>query len=221
MIEIKQNLHNLIGSEKDIKKLEEKDMARILVISDSHGNSSLMEEIIEHFGPDCDALVFCGDGITDVAVLLEEAGHNKNLKKAFPPVAAIVQGNGDSSRYAVSFGNKMLNVPARQILTANHTNFLIVHGHREEIDWGFETLGLECQIAGCNYAFYGHTHVTAIDKFEDYTFINPGSISRPRGGQPACFAIATVGKNFVDVAHIEILRSVNGQREFQIFTPIY
>ena len=32
-----------------------------------------------------------------------------------------------------------------------------------------------------NYIFYGHTHVAKVDKMDDIFFINPGSISQPRG----------------------------------------
>ena len=31
---------------------------------------------------------------------------------------------------------------------------------------------------------YGHTHVSACEKFEDYIYMNPGSVSIPKDGTP-------------------------------------
>ena len=53
----------IIGSKADLELLEEKKSGRILVLSDSHGDAELVRKIIVNFGIDCDALVFCGDGI--------------------------------------------------------------------------------------------------------------------------------------------------------------
>lgn len=221
MIELKQTVHNLIGSEKDILALEKKETPRLLVLSDSHGRHSLLIEIIKQFGPECDALVFCGDGSMDLAMLFDEASSNQELKKAIPPVAAIVQGNGDYSKIEVNFGSNVMNIPPRQTLRAGNVNFMIVHGHREGVNYGFEQLGLEAKLEDCRYAFYGHTHVAAQDRIDDFTFINPGSISLPRSGQPQCFAIATVVKRSVDIANIKIKATLNGKYEYSIFNPIY
>lgn len=221
MISLIQTANNLIGSEDDIKALAEKKSPRLLIISDSHGKIQILSQIIEQYGPACDALVFCGDGASDLVTFLNNANSNKKILKKIPPVIAFVRGNGDSSRYTVNFGNKILEIPSSQVLTANHKNFYIVHGHNQGINWGFEQCGMEAQFSGCNRIFYGHTHITAEETVGDFTFVNPGSCSRPRGGQPACFAIATVESRFVDIAHIKIESGLNGTTKYSIFTPIY
>ena len=70
MVEISQHAQNIIGSKKAIDALAIKDHARLLVISDSHGRSAVMESIVRGFGSKCDALIFCGDGVCDIAQLL-------------------------------------------------------------------------------------------------------------------------------------------------------
>lgn len=221
MIELTQTVHNLIGSEKAIKELETKTNPRLLVISDSHGKYSVLVEIIKNFGPECDALIFCGDGAMDFAMLFEEAENDGKLKKAIPPVAALVQGNGDYSKIEVNFGTKIFAIPSRQTLKAGNKNFMIVHGHREGVNYGFNQLGLEAKLEDCKYIFYGHTHVAAQNRIDDFTFINPGSCSLPRSGQPQCFAIATVVKNTIDIANIQIKPTLKGKFEYSIFNPIY
>lgn len=221
MIELKQTVHNLIGSPKDIKALENKASARLLVISDSHGKFQVLKDIITQYGPECDALVFCGDGSIDLLMILDEAASDKKLREKIPSVIAFARGNGDSSRYNVGFSKTEINVPERQILCANHTNFLIVHGHNEGINWGFENCGFTAQMENCKRIFYGHTHVTKETRINEYTFVNPGSCALPRCGQPQCFAIATVDQKFVDIAHIKINRSGEDLKKYSLFTPIY
>mgnify|MGYP003321269334 CR=1 FL=1 len=193
---------------------------RILVISDSHGHPSIFMNIVRRYGKDCDALVFCGDGAGDVATLLLATQTDKELKECTPSVIAFVQGNGDPSSYPLD-SEHSISIPESQILTVNNRNFMIVHGHREGVDFGLENLGFQMQLSDCKVAFYGHTHIAREDNLEGYKFVNPGSIARPRGGQPACFAIATVEKNFVDMAFIKIEQKGDGSDNFQIWNPIY
>lgn len=220
MISLIQGVHNLVGAEKDIEALAKKESARILVISDSHGKYNVLYDIIKNFGEDCDALVFCGDGALDISMFFDAAFHDKELLQKIPPVAAFVQGNGDYSKYPVEFGSKQLLFPARQTFTAAGKNFMVVHGHRESVNWGFDNLGLQAQLENCSYAFYGHTHVACETRMNDFVFINPGSCARPRGGQPSCFAITTVGKNFVDTAFIKIEPKGDGTTNYSLFTPV-
>lgn len=209
----------MIGSKKDIAKLAQKDHARLLVVSDTHGNAAILEKIVLQFGKDCDALVFCGDGACDIAQLLYAAEFNHHLNKCLPPVIAFAQGNGDPSSYPVS-PIKSLKVPKFELLTANHQNFYIVHGHIQGVDYGFDMLKFEMEENDCKTAFYGHTHLAAEDSKGHFKFVNPGSCSRPRGGQPPCFAIATVEKTFVDVAFLKIERGMEGETVFRLWNPI-
>lgn len=215
-----QETHNLIGTKEDIEALSKKKHGRILVISDSHGHPSIFMNIVRRYGKDCDALVFCGDGAGVLATLLSATQTDKELQKCTPSVIAFVQGNGDPASYPLD-SKHSISIPESQILTVNNRNFMIVHGHREGVDFGLENLGFQMQLSDCMVAFYGHTHIAREDNLEGYKFVNPGSIARPRGGQPACFAIATVEKNFVDMAFIKIEQKGDGSDNFQIWNPIY
>lgn len=193
----------LVGSQDAINLLAEKDHARILTLSDSHGNPEIVKNIIIRYGKTCDAMAFCGDGILDIINILTEAKTNLQLKECLPSVIAFVHGNCDSSQAILKDGTE-ITFPINQILTVNGQNFLIVHGHSQGIIWGMEKLGLEMKFMQAKTAIYGHTHVARIQNNGEYTFINPGSCASPRDGQPQCFAIITVEKNCTDTLFIQL-----------------
>lgn len=215
-----QKTHQLIGTESAIDELAKKNHARLLVISDSHANYAVLKKIVLDYGKTCDALVFCGDGIGDLVHLMNEASENEDVKNCIPSVIAFARGNGDPSSYPLNMQDS-IQVPNSQILTANGRKFLIVHGHREGIDFGMENLGLEMQIADCSVAFYGHSHIAREESIDNYKFVNPGSCSRPRGGQPQSFAIATVEKTFVDIAFLKLETSFDDTQKFVLWNPIF
>ena len=217
MIEISQHHQNIIGSRESIAALESKDHARLLVISDSHGRYGILEGIVRGYGAKCDALIFCGDGVGDIARLLYAAKAYKILMDCLPPVIAAVKGNCDPSTYPLEKGTLYFSEMIE--LKVNGRGILITHGHNQGVDWGVETLGLEMQVSECNTAFYGHTHVAREDIFKNFKIVNPGSCSRPRGGQPAGFAIATVEKAFVDIAFIKMEMGSDGSTEYKIWNP--
>lgn len=225
MIELTQKEHNLIGSSGDIEKLAGKDHARILVVSDSHGNYRTLIKIIKQFGKSCDGFIFCGDGARDIAELLELANEDQKFREELPPVMAFVRGNGDPETYPVSyeigkenpeareFPKGSILFPMEQTLTVNGKNLFIVHGHYQGVDYGRSDLTFDARGYGCDAAFYGHTHVAREEDIRDCKCINPGSCARPRDGQAAGFAIVTVEKDFIDTAFIQI----DG---FKIWNPI-
>lgn len=219
MREFVQEVHNLIGSPADIEALAKKEHARVLVCSDSHGNSQILINIFRQYGKDCDAFIFCGDGTGDIVQVLKLAQTDEVFSLCVPKVIAIVKGNGDPASYPLTMDHT-IEIPNRQILTVNNHNLMIVHGHQEGVVYGMEEYGLAMQMEQCSVGFYGHTHVAWEETLGDYKFVNPGSCSRPRGGQPASFAIATVEKNFVDIAYIKVLRNEPGDNQFKIWMPI-
>lgn len=217
MIEISQHKQNIIGSKDAIAALETKDHTRLLVLSDSHGRYGVVEGIVRGYGAKCDALIFCGDGVSDIAQLLYAQKTDSKLAVCVPPVIAAVHGNCDPSTYPLD--NGVLYFSEMIELKVNGRGILITHGHNQGVDFGLETLGLEMQVSECNTAFYGHTHVAREDNFKNFKIVNPGSCARPRGGQPAGFAIATVEKSFVDIAFIKMVMGSDGTSEYKIWNP--
>ena len=217
MIEISQHKQNIIGASSAIDALATKDHARLLVLSDSHGRYGVVESIVRRFGSQCDAMIFCGDGVSDIATLLYKAKADKKLMECVPPVIAAVHGNCDPASYPIDKGTLYFSELIE--LKVNGRGILVTHGHNQGVDWGLDTLGLEMQVSECTTAFYGHTHVAHEENIKNFKLVNPGSCSRPRGGQAPGFAIATVEKNFVDMAFIKMEMGSDGATEYKIWNP--
>ncbi len=199
MIELTQNQDGIIGNQKSIDELSKKQTATVLLISDSHGNYSIFNQIVQNFGKNCDALIFTGDGISDLAKLLSDSQNDPELNEKIPPVIAFARGNNDPHQYPVT-KNFTLEVPVRQVLNICSQNVLVVHGHRQGVSYGFEELAFEAQLTNSKIAVFGHTHIseeTYFGRNNEYKFINPGSCSLPRGGQHASFAVLTFTKTCV------------------------
>lgn len=218
MIELKQRADGIIGSADAIKALAKKERASLLVLSDSHGRADVFRAIVEKFGERCDALVFCGDGIGDFCSVLEAAGKNKKLAKAFPPVAIFARGNGDYPGFP--FGDGEIKVPLHQFLKVAGMKVMATHGHSEGAYYG---LGRMNQVALENQAdavFYGHTHIAKSQEEDCTYFINPGSCSHPRGGQKACFAITQIPgmQERIQTTFFSVSLSLDGW-DFAPYTP--
>ena len=228
MITLKQTEHSLLGSKKSIDALASAESARILVISDSHGQRDLFRLIVETEGTSCDALVFCGDGIGDLASCLDAAAEDSGLASCVPPVCAFVEGNGDSDRFPVCFnpGRKTtaaknvyyeLIVPRRQIVKAAGHTIYAVHGHEQGVYYGTTALAEESGIAGADIVLYGHTHIADETRSGVY-IVNPGSIAHPRAGTPPSFCILEIDKKNVSTVFYRI--DVSGQGvQFVPFLP--
>ena len=226
MITLKQTERCLLGAKRDIDSLAKKENARILVLSDSHGQRELFRLIVEKAGPSCDALVFCGDGASDFVSCMDDAASDAAFAEFVPPVAAFVEGNGDADRFPVRFnpaGKKSsdvfyeLIIPKRQILQAAGHVIYAVHGHEQGAYYGTEALERECEAAGADIALYGHTHIAAEMRRGVYV-VNPGSISYPRSLTPPSFAVLELDGKNSNAVFYRIDAHLDGVR-FTPFTP--
>ncbi|MCR4734389.1 MAG: metallophosphoesterase [Treponema sp.] len=219
--------NNMFTTEEELEKLAHKDKARILTVSDSHGMVDSLRNIVFKYGKECDALIHCGDGIQDLIRLIENSFFLKTMQEFLPPVIVFVKGNCDASSFSYQNPGKsfMLKksgpfiIPPNQIITVNEKKLLIVHGHNQGINYGFEKLGLETKLLECSTALYGHTHIASDRTIDDIRFINPGSCSSPRDGQTPGFAILTIEKNFIDAAFLR-QKKYKSSSEYEIYTPL-
>lgn len=202
MNELIQQESMLICSEQDAAFLAKKERARLLVLSDSHGQSETVKKIITLFAQQCDALVFCGDGFCDIAFCMEQALQDDKFKEMLPPVIAAVRGNGDADTYPIKTAEgseenedeavyRKLLLPQRLEFTAAGRNILVVHGHRHGVDWGLETLTASAYTMDADMVFFGHTHRAFWEESGATLLLNPGSCSHPRSRLPPSFALVS------------------------------
>jgi putative phosphoesterase len=200
---LRQAESSLIGSEEAILHLENADKGRLLVVSDSHGAIEILEAIILEFGRNSDALVFCGDGASDLMEVFAESRKNARLAEALPPVIALVRGNGDGEWHSDANAGRneqtaditpvtfRIRIQRWLLFKAAGKNVFVSHGHTHSVDSSIEGLVNAGSIMDADMFFFGHTHRPFMQESNAALILNPGSISRPRGGFPLSFALVS------------------------------
>jgi uncharacterized protein len=148
---------------------------KILVISDSHGARRALQGVVSN--EDYDRVVFLGDYCSDMETV--------KVKCSFPP--AIVKGNCDF----------MHNKPEMIMTKFNGYKFLIVHGHKFNVETSMIALEKFAKINHCDCVLYGHTHIHRIYKKDNIWFINPGAFGKKdkESYERQTYALLTVDEN--------------------------
>ena len=137
---------------------------RILVISDTHCVCDRVYEVYRKLTKQnpVDYIVHCGDYCKDAEEIRMRLG---------VPVASV-RGNCDGGFEDTDFS----------ILETEAGNFLITHGHMQNVDLSMQNLYYKALENDCVGALFGHTHRAVYTQVDDVYLMNPGSLSRPRDG---------------------------------------
>ncbi len=147
---------------------------RIVVISDSHKRSSVIEKILDA-QPTATEVFFLGDNASDI----EDLQYIYTEKTFY-----ILSGNCDY----------FSTLPSSGIATVGGKKIFYTHGHTLSVKYGTERLLETARQNGCDIALYGHTHVSKI-LYEDGVYIvNPGSCSQGRDFHES-YAIIDIEEN--------------------------
>lgn len=166
--------------------MKEVDSLKILIVSDNHLDGTRLYDLLNIYD-DIDLWLHCGDS---------EFYLDNELWNSYK----TVRGNMDWEK----------NFPEVRIEQASDFNVVVLHGHRHQVK---NTNDLMLNVAEENDAkivFYGHTHVAKVEKEQGVYFINPGSISQPRGdlrvGSYAIYEKTNEGEfiSFYDWNHNEL-----------------
>lgn len=152
---------------------------RILVVSDSHRNTSVLRKII-NAQPEAENVIFLGDNAGDI----------DEIKPEFP-----------DRRFYTVCGNCdfFSEYPAADFAEIGGKRIFFCHGHTLNVKFGMSALISAAKSRECDIALYGHTHISNI-LYEDglYT-VNPGSCSKPRDGAPSYAVIDIVESGIMPV----------------------
>ncbi len=190
-----QQPSTLIGSEEDIIALAQKPSATLLVLGDSHGDFSVVQDTILHFGNEVDALIFCGDGFCDIVACLAQSIEDEKMKKALPPVIIPVRGNGDSATYELKINSNdtedtiQFSLLHRVSCEIAGRGVFVTHGDHYRVDMGIDTLLAAAHAVDSDMAFFGHTHRTHWEESGGTLLLNPGSCFKSRSSLPPSIAI--------------------------------
>ena len=129
----------------------------VIIMSDSHGDREIVSAIKERYLGKVDAILHNGDSELSVDDPIWQG-------------ISVVTGNCDSGSY-----------PEKQVLELSPFTIAQVHGHLFAINFTFSLLKRWANEVGADVCTYGHLHRPAVWQEGKTVFINPGSVSEPRG----------------------------------------
>jgi len=138
---------------------------QILVTSDSHGKIDPIPYLLERYNRKIQAVVHLGDNFGDLLQFQSQYSAMNFI---------AVAGNCD-------FASN--DAPRERILTLGSKRILLIHGHSHNVKASYNRLiyySLEKEVDAC---LFGHTHVPVVFSHESVFFMNPGSLSEPRGNK--------------------------------------
>ena len=138
---------------------------RILVMSDTHGETTSIDRVRKHVGV-VDAVFHCGDS--------ELENQHESLRDVF-----VVGGNCD---WDSSFPNEV-------ITEVYGVKIFMTHGHLLQVKSTLMQLSYRSQEIAADIVLFGHSHVLGAELINETLFVNPGSLSLPRGRKEKSYAI--------------------------------
>lgn len=156
-------------------------MKRVAVFSDTHGRLDRLPAAIGRMGT-VDAFIHLGDYARDA----------ERIARLLPVPYYAVSGNCDG------FYGSDPTFPRERIVTIERASLLCVHGDAFPNPY---SLSLKAEEAHCAAALCGHTHIPCLCASGAILIVNPGSLSLPRGGSSASFAVLTIDGGDINVRH--------------------
>lgn len=159
-------------------------------MSDSHGDRAIVENIKERYIGKVDAIFHNGDS---------ELPDSDNVLEGIQ----VVCGNCDY------FGT----YPDTLLTEIGDLRIAQTHGHLFGINYGWQKLDYWAQEMQADICLYGHLHVPDAEVRGGILFLNPGSVSQPRGLIREClYAMVTIDAERFLVEYFN--------RDHQLYTPL-
>ncbi len=162
---------------------------KLLIASDLHGSYEALKALIERFEAEkCERILLLGD--------LLYHGPRNGLHPAYDPIKTIdlikeyadkifaVKGNCDSEVDEMVTG---LNLPVFTTLYNNEHLIFATHGHH----YSPQT---PPKLYRGDVLLTGHTHVVACEVYDNFTYINPGSLCFPKTDNGPTYIVFDDGK---------------------------
>lgn len=152
---------------------------RIVVISDSHKRSHIIDKILSA-QPEARHIFFLGDVLEDI----------EDYPLLYPEKTFhTVSGNCDYFSNVSSVGT----------VTLEGKKILYTHGHNFYVKGGVGPLINAARQNTCDIVLYGHTHVPQILYENGLYVVNPGSCAQSRNGPPTYAVIDITDKGIMPI----------------------
>ncbi len=162
---------------------------KLMFASDIHGSAYYCRKMLEAYqAEEAGRLILLGD------ILYH--GPRNDLPKEYAPKEVIAMLNPMKNDICAVRGNceaevdqMVLDFPVMAdyaLILCGERNLYATHGHI------YNENNLP-PLKNGDILIHGHTHVLKVEKREDYTLLNPGSVSIPKEGNPPSYAILEDG----------------------------
>lgn len=131
---------------------------KYLVVSDNHGDRDVLVDIANEWSGKVAGMFHCGDSELEVTDELWQK-------------YIVVKGNCD---YDPKYDKEC-------VIKTEDAVFYMTHGHLFNVNTSLTHLAMSAREKEATIAFYGHTHKLFAEMENGILFLNPGSISQPRG----------------------------------------
>lgn len=153
---------------------------KVLIISDSHGETEVLEAIAKRHAHEVNAMIHCGDSELSV-----DHAALRNM--------VVVRGNCD---WKADFPNDRLE-------KIGTWSFFITHGHLYSVKTTLMNLKYKAEETNANIVCFGHSHIAGAEMVDNVLFINPGSISLPRMRKEKTYVILNLANGQANVDYFD------------------
>lgn len=155
---------------------------KIGVLSDTHRMNRFIDKTIPYL-QDCELIIHAGDNVID----------SKYIHKMTNIGMMAVKGNCDFE-----------NIEAELFFEIEGKNIFVCHGDSYGVKYGTHELEAKAKELNADIVVFGHTHTPLIKEKDNILYINPGSVSLPRGVDYRSFIILDITNDDVDIKQIKI-----------------
>ena len=138
---------------------------KCLIMSDSHGSTEVITNVLEQASSDIDGVIHCGDSELSI--------DHPALKNV-----CVVRGNCDSSEFPEEILEKIQGI-----------SIYITHGHLYNVKMTYVPLSYRAEEREAQLVCFGHSHVPAAFEENGVVYVNPGSLLLPRQQLEKTYAI--------------------------------
>ncbi len=157
---------------------------RVIVCSDSHGRSDLLQKAVNTFA--ADVLIHLGDHFSDV--------YNITLPQGMR--VECVRGNCDRG-----------GAEEEKVIELEGKKLFLTHGHRYSVKSSLLPLCARMDALGAHIALYGHTHIPGYEFFGRGVILNPGALQGNRTNRRPGFAYLEWkrgGESYIQMSEVEL-----------------
>jgi len=149
--------------------------ANILVISDTHGNTGAIKNLLDNYQGMVAAVVHLGDYSRDMSRFTRGAEGGEDIYH-------IVSGNTDP--LVEAYDERVIEVAGKKIF--------ITHGHRYDVKTSLQRLIYKAQELQVDACLFGHTHDATTFTEQGIVFLNPGSPTYPAPEQDRGYGLLRI-----------------------------